>query len=138
MPILNRQLTLNISLYELLFTPTVNKTEVLPLIEQAWSIEIDRNLQRIAERLQIIRDYFGKPLIITSGFRPVMLELKLGRGGGSMHTKGYAADFHVAGVPLNEVLNFINTNFKKGGRAINHKDNFIHLDCRDSLVTWTY
>jgi predicted aconitase len=54
MPILNRQITPNISLYELLFTSTVNKAEILPFIEQAWSIEVDRNLTRIATAHQRI------------------------------------------------------------------------------------
>jgi len=138
MPILNRQLTSNISLYELLFTSTVNKVEILPFIEKAWSIEIERNLQRIAERLQIIRDFYDRPLIITSGFRPTAWELKQGRKGGSMHTKGFAADFHIIGVPLEELLKLVNSTFKKGGRAINPSANFIHLDCRSDYATWNY
>lgn len=138
MQILNKQLTSNISLYELLFPITVNKSEILPFIESVWSLDIAYNLQRIAERLQIIRDYYNKPLVITSGFRPVAWELGKGRLGGSFHTKGYAADFHVQGVPLSEVYAFVNATFKKGGRAISPKDNFIHLDCRDSFETWSY
>lgn len=138
MTILNRQLTPNISLYELLFTPTVNKAEILLFIEQAWSTEIDRNLQRIAERLQVIRDFYDRPLIITSGFRPVAWELKQGRGGGSMHTQGYAADFNIIGVPLDELFKLVNSTFKKGGRAISPKANFVHLDCRNEYATWSY
>ena len=138
MPILNRQITPNISLYELLFTPTVNKAEILPFIEQAWSIEVDRNLTKIATALQVIRDYYGKPLIITSGFRPTAWELKRGRKGGSQHTTGLAVDFYVVGVPLAEVYAFINATFKKGGRAINPKANFIHLDLRADYATWSY
>lgn len=138
MTILNRQLTPNISLYELLYTPTVNKAEIAPLIEQAWSIEIDRNLTKLATALQIIRDYFGKPLIITSGFRPVTWEIKQGRKGGSQHTSGLAADFRISGVPLSEVYAFVNATFKKGGRAINPASNFIHLDLRAEYATWSY
>jgi len=149
MPILNRQLTPNISLYELLFPFTVNKAEILPFIEQAWSIEIDRNLTRVATALQIIRDYFGKPVIITSGFRPIAWELKQGRKGGSQHTTGLAVDFYVVGVPLQEVYNFIGYFtgtppkwnggiFKQGGRAINPKAKFIHLDLRPDYATWSY
>lgn len=138
MPILNRQITPNISLYELLFTPTVNKAEILPFIEQAWSIEIERNLTRVATAIQIIRDYFGKPVIITSGFRPVAWEIKQGRRGGSQHTTGLAVDFYVVGVPLQEVYNFIEVTFKKGGRAINPQAKFIHLDLRPEYTTWSY
>lgn len=164
MTILNRQITPNISLYELLYTPTVNKAEIAPLIEQAWSVEIDRNLTKLATALQIIRDYFGKPLIITSGFRPVTWELKRNRSGKSQHTTGLAADFHVVGVPLQEVYDLIgyfagtppkwngrvfkqNAGiplkwnggvFKQGGRAINPVANFIHLDLRPEYADWSY
>jgi uncharacterized protein YcbK (DUF882 family) len=149
MPILNRQITPNISLYELLFTSTVNKAEILPFIEQAWSIEVDRNLTRIATALQIIRDYYGKPVIITSCFRPVAWEIKQGRKGGSQHTTGLAVDFYVVGIPLQEVYDFIGYFtgnppkwnggfFKQGGRAINPKAKFIHLDLRPDYTTWSY
>ncbi|NBO36047.1 DUF882 domain-containing protein [bacterium] len=138
MTILNRQITPNISLYELLYTPTVNKAEIAPLIEQAWSIEVDRNLTKLATVLQIVRDYYNKPLIITSGFRPVTWELKRNRNGKSQHTSGLAADFRVSGVPLSEVYAFVNATFKKGGRAINPKANFIHLDLRPEYATWSY
>ena len=138
MTILNRQVTPNISLYELLFPFTVNKAEILPFIEQAWSIEVDRNLTRVATALQIIRDYYGKPVIITSCFRPVAWEIKQGRKGGSQHTTGLAVDFYVVGVPLQEVYDFINSTFKQGGRAINPKAKFIHLDLRPEYTTWSY
>jgi uncharacterized protein YcbK (DUF882 family) len=138
MTILNRQITPNISLYELLYTPTVNKAEIAPLIEQAWSIEIERNLTKLATVLQIIRDYYCKPLMITSGFRPIAWELKRNRGGKSQHTTGLAADFRVSSVPLQEVYAFINATFKKGGRAINPVANFIHLDLRPEYATWSY
>ena len=138
MTILNRQVTPNISLYELLFPFTVNKAEILPFIEQAWSIEVDRNLTRVATALQIIRDYYGKPVIITSCFRPVAWEIKQGRRGGSQHTTGLAVDFYVIGVPLQEVYDFINSIFKQGGRAINPKSKFIHLDLRPEYATWSY
>ena len=138
MTILNRQVTSNISLYELLFPFTVNKAEILPFIEQAWSIEVDRNLTRIATALQIIRDYYGKPVIITSCFRPVAWEIKQGRKGASQHTTGLAVDFYVVGVPLQEVYDFINSIFKQGGRAINPKAKFIHLDLRSDYATWSY
>jgi uncharacterized protein YcbK (DUF882 family) len=149
MTILNRQVTPNISLYELLFPFTVNKAEILPFIEQAWSIEVDRNLTRIATALQIIRDYYGKPVIITSCFRPVAWEIKQGRKGGSQHTTGLAVDFYVVGIPLQEVYDFIGYFtgnppkwnggfFKKGGRAINPKAKFIHLDLRPEYATWSY
>ena len=138
MTILNRQVTPNISLYELLFPFTVNKAEILPFIEQAWSIEVDRNLTRVATALQIIRDYYGKPVIITSCFRPVAWEIRQGRKGGSQHTTGLAVDFYVVGVSLQEVYDFINSIFKQGDRAMNPKAKFIHLDLRSDYATWSY
>lgn len=48
--------------------------------------------------LQPIRDRFGVPLIVTSGYRSPAVNDAVGSNDKSQHVKGEAADFHVSGV----------------------------------------
>lgn len=61
---------------------------------------------------QPIRDHFGKPLIITSGFRGPTLNARVGGSSTSQHMSGQAMDFHVKDVLLDDVFDWI---FRKSG-----------------------
>lgn len=50
------------------------------------------------KHLQRIRDHYDKPMTITSGLRCKKRNSELGGIGGSLHTKGRAADFYMKGV----------------------------------------
>lgn len=47
--------------------------------------------------LQPIRDHFGKPVIVTSGYRAPAVNRAIGGSATSQHVRGEAADFTVAG-----------------------------------------
>lgn len=51
-----------------------------------------------AKVLEPVRDHFGRPVRITSGFRTPQLCLAVGSSEGSQHAQGEAADFEVTGV----------------------------------------
>jgi zinc D-Ala-D-Ala carboxypeptidase len=69
------------------------------------------NLQRLCDNiLQPVRDYFQKPVMISSGYRSPELSQKIGSSSRSQHCKGEAADFEVPGVSNKELANFINEN----------------------------
>lgn len=48
--------------------------------------------------LQPVRDHFGKPVVVTSGYRSPALNRAIGGSATSQHVQGEAADFTVAGV----------------------------------------
>ena len=54
--------------------------------------------------LEPIRAYYGKPVIVHSGFRCPKLNTLIGGSANSQHMLGQAADFHVSGVPLEDVF----------------------------------
>lgn len=54
--------------------------------------EIIDNINYTMERLDEIRDKYGKPIIITSGYRCQELNKKVGGKSNSFHLKGLAAD----------------------------------------------
>jgi hypothetical protein len=60
--------------------------------------------------LQPVRDHFGKPLIITSGYRSPELCLKIGSTTTSQHTKGQASDFEIGGIANKDLSDWIHQN----------------------------
>ena len=73
--------------------------------------EIIFNLQNLVVNiLQPIRDHYGLPLIITSGYRSPELCIKIGSSASSQHTKGQAADFEIDGVSNKKLSDFIHQN----------------------------
>lgn len=71
-----------------------------------------KNLKILCEKiLQPLRDYYGMPLSISSGYRSAALCEAIGSSAKSQHTKGQAADFEIFGIPNKEIADFIVENF---------------------------
>jgi len=68
---------------------------------------LDCMLDLICDCLQPIRDKLKKPMIITSGYRCPALNRAVGGVTSSQHTKGQAVDFHVNGMTIKEVIDFV-------------------------------
>lgn len=97
---------LNFSIKELIHSDMAIKNNIdnTPNIEQ-----IDNLVNLIFYCLQPIRNKLGKPMIITSGFRCPKLNShpKINGAVNSNHLYGRAADFHVSGMTVQEVIDFI-------------------------------
>ncbi len=63
-----------------------------------------------ANILEPVRDNFGGPVIITSGFRSPELCVAIGSSTNSQHAKGEAADFEISGVSNKELADWIHDN----------------------------
>lgn len=61
-------------------------------IDNIPSFEVVDNLNRLADYLDVIRAKFGKPILISSGYRCPMLNKAVGGVVNSQHLKGLAAD----------------------------------------------
>ena len=73
------------------------------------------NLIVLMENLDIIREAYGKPLFISSGYRCPALNSKVGGVKTSQHMKGQAADINCGSVEKNrEFFNWL----------VQHKDEF--------------
>ena len=67
-----------------------------------------KNLKILCEKiLQPIRDFYGMPVSISSGYRSVALCEAIGSSSKSQHTKGQAADFEVFGITNKELADFV-------------------------------
>ena len=60
--------------------------------------------------LQPVRNHFGKPVVVTSGYRSLRLNRAIGGSRSSQHCLGQAADFTVAGLSNIMVARWIEKN----------------------------
>lgn len=87
--------------------------------------------------LQDIRNHFGKPIIINSGYRCNNHNKKVGGASGSYHAKGMAADIVVKDVKPAEVAKYAETIGVKGiGLYEDNDGNFVHIDTRTTKSFW--
>jgi peptidoglycan hydrolase-like protein with peptidoglycan-binding domain len=69
------------------------------------------NLRALCQKvLEPMRQQFGKPVFITSGYRCKELNDAIGGARNSQHMYGQAADFAMAGVPKRTVLQWVRSN----------------------------
>lgn len=68
----------------------------------SWSVyclpddNVTQNIIKTAEKLELIRDLFGgRPIIITSWWRPKKYNQEIGGAGLSAHMEGLAVDFRI-------------------------------------------
>lgn len=61
-------------------------------IDNTPSFEVVDNLNRLADYLDSIREKYGKPIFISSGYRCPLLNQAVGGASNSQHLKGLAAD----------------------------------------------
>lgn len=61
------------------------------------------NVQILMEQLEVIRSYFGRPVIINSGYRSVQHNRNVGGASKSYHLCGMAADIIIPGIANHEV-----------------------------------
>lgn len=98
------------------------------------TVKIDTEL---VDFLQKIRDHFGKPIIINSGYRCEKHNKTVGGAASSLHTKGMAADIVVEGVKPVEVAKYAETIGVLGIGLYGAEDgNFVHIDTRSSKSFW--
>lgn len=89
--------------------------------------------EALVERLQQIRDRFGKGVVITSGYRCPAHNKAVGGVTESRHTKGQAADFRISGVAPAEIAKFAES---IGVLGIGLYEDFVHIDTRDRQSFW--
>lgn len=135
------KLTKNFSLKEFTHSRFYNTETIQELVISSFhdKPEVFENIKKLAEQLQILRDYIGKPIQINIAYRPVWWEHSKGRSGNSQHCLGKAADIKVMGMTTRELMNAINqlraeSRIHDGGIGL--YPTFIHYDIRDTPTYW--
>ena len=83
----------------------------------------------LPEYLQKARDHFGKPLIITSGYRTTAHNMRVGGVSNSQHVFGNAADVYIPSVPVLDLYNYF-CEIAGNSCGIGIYDTFVHFDVR--------
>lgn len=93
---------------------------------------------QLVEYLQKIRDHFGKPIIISSGYRCERHNRSVGGATASKHKAGMAADIMVTDVKPAEIAKYAESIGILGiGLYETNKDGFfVHIDTRTSKGFW--
>ena len=96
------------------------------------------SILQMAEELQIVRDYIGSKIIITSGWRTPKWNSYVGGVKNSYHCQGLACDIRVIGMKPYDLAIYVAklTEFK--GYGCNIKKNFLHIDMRDKFMVFDY
>ena len=103
------KLSANFSVGEL----TRSQTATRKGIDNSPNDEQLANLKALCENvLQPIRDYFGKPVRISSGLRVPELNAAIGGSTTSDHCKGMAADIEIPNVDNKELAEWIGANLE--------------------------
>lgn len=94
--------------------------------------------QKLVGYVQKIRDHFGKPVNISSGYRCVTHNKNIGGATGSRHAKGQAADIYINGVQPIEIARYAEQIGILGiGLYETDKDgHFVHVDTRSTKSFW--
>lgn len=98
--------------------------------------------------LNAVREKWGKPIIVTSGYRCPAYNAKVSStGAGGPHTTGLAVDISLSGWPTSDVVRFIKLLWDMGIDRVGvkaHGDRakrFLHFDTsphHPSPAFWTY
>ena len=89
----------------------------------------------LVEILQKIRNHFGLPVTINSGYRTPAYNKKVDGAAYSQHLYGTAADITVRGVSPQRVADFAETLLEHTG-GIGRYAAFTHIDVRDEKARW--
>ena len=97
---------------EMLKSETADKNK----IQNKPSVEVEQNIEKLLEVLDGLREFYGKPIKITSGYRCTELNKLVGGSPTSAHVIGYAADLQPIGDTFEnfkaEVLRWLDTGVK--------------------------
>ena len=91
--------------------------------------------KQLVTYLQMIRNHFGKPVLITSGYRCAKHNASPAVGGAknSKHTLGQAADIYIEGLEPREIAKFAES---IGIKGIGLYEDFVHIDTRTTKFFW--
>lgn len=97
------------------------------------------NIQKLANNLQVLRDYIGEPIHINSAYRTLSYNKKVGGAKNSQHPKGNAADITAKSYSPKKLAAVIEKLIKDGKMdqgGIGVYPGFTHYDTRGVKARW--
>lgn len=135
---LNQKLSKNFTLGEFLASDTAKKKGIanIPTLVDIYHMQ-----ELCIYLLQPIRDAWGKPIKVTSGFRSFKLNQAVGGSSTSVHMRGWAADIKPTSGSYKEfetfVINFLKEHpeirFDQAIRETSGTSKWLHLGYKNSV-----
>lgn len=94
-------------------------------------VETDCFKPELMKMLHTVEKHYGKPPIVTSGYRPPVWNSKSGGAEHSLHTTCNAADIQVNGVSKWELASYLRSLPERGGVGTYCYTNSVHIDTGD-------
>lgn len=92
---------------------------------------------QLSAYLQQIREHFGKPVYITSGYRCPTHNKAIGGSETSQHTLGQAADFYIKGLDAEQIaIHCERIGILGVGCYDKNHGNYVHIDTRAHKYFW--
>jgi len=101
------QLSDNFTLPELIKSQTAVRKGI---DNEPGTVQIENLIHLAKTILQPVREHFGKPVMISSGYRSPELCEAIGSSAKSQHAKGEAADFEIHSIDNKELAAWISAN----------------------------
>jgi hypothetical protein len=101
------ELSNNFTLHELTKSQTATRKGI---DNEPGTAEIENLIHLAKTILQPVREHFGKPVMISSGYRSPALCEAIGSSAKSQHAQGEAADFEIHGIDNKELAAWIAAN----------------------------
>lgn len=95
--------------------------------------DIVKNILRIAWKMQMIRDEFGRPIKVHSWYRPKKYNEMIKGSEKSAHIDGLAVDFSVEGLDCDEVRERLEPKLEEWKIRMERMPgaNWVHIDVRE-------
>ena len=128
-------------IFPMQLTKDFHKSEFDSKDGSAMPDDVLQNVQKLANQLQVLRNYIGKPIYINSGYRSPSHNKRVGGSPNSQHLLGKAADIRVKGYTTERLAKVIeslinNGDMLQGGIGI--YNSFVHYDHRKTRARWDF
>jgi putative chitinase len=101
------------------------------------SSQVINNILKLASKLDEVREDWGKPIGVTSWYRPEPINRSVGGARNSQHITGSAADIYPIGGDIFAFQKWLDDRWDLS-MGYGAKKGFVHLDLRPGRIRWNY
>jgi uncharacterized protein YcbK (DUF882 family) len=99
---------------------------------------VKANVVKLAKELDKVRQAWGKPIEVTSWYRPPAVNKAVGGVSNSQHINGSAADIRPIGGDIHAFQKWLDKFWGDKALGYGAKKGFVHVDLRLGKIRWNY